>query len=250
MTARDDDLFDDSFFASLYDHFNPWSASDDFYLERAREAGGRILDLGCGTGLLAVRMASEGLPVVGADPAEGMLAVARSRPGGERVKWVHSDGQSLDLPERFQLIFMNGHAFQTQLSDDAAIALLRNAARHLAPSGRLVFETRNPARREWLEWTPENATVVVIPVQGSVEESHETVYDGRSGILSIAHRYRFIDQGQERIAHSRIRFIEPEHLDQLVAEAGLTPFAWYGDWDKRPLSLASPEIIVVAGRAG
>ena len=250
MVTFADELFEDGLFAALYDHFNPWSASDDFYLEQAREAGGRILDLGCGTGLLAARMASEGLSVFGADPAEAMLAIARGRPGAARVRWIHADGQSLELPERFHLIFMNGHAFQTQLNDEMALALLRNAARHLAPRGRLILETRNPARREWLEWTPENATVVTIPGQGKVEESHETDLDSRSGILSIVHRYRFIDQGCEQVAHSRIRFIEPEHVEQLIADAGLTPLAWYGDWDKRPLSLASPEIIVVAGRTG
>lgn len=248
MTSREDDLFGDSFFASLYDHFNPWSASDDFYLQQAREAGGRILDLGCGTGLLAARMAREGLTVFGADPAQAMLTVARSRSGVAGVRWIQSDGQSLDLAERFHLIFMNGHAFQTQLSDEMAFALLRNAARHLAPQGRLIFETRNPARREWLEWTPENATVVTVPGQGRIEESHETRFDSRSGILSMAHRYRFLDRDRERVAHSQIRFIEPEHVEQLLADAGLTPRAWYGDWDKRPLSLASPEIIVVAGR--
>ena len=248
MTSREEDLFGDSFFAALYDHFNPWSASDDFYLDCARAAGGRILDLGCGTGLLAARMAREGLPVIGADPAEAMLAVARGRPGGERVKWVHCDGQRLDLPERFQLIYMNGHAFQTQLSDEEAIALLRNAARHLSRQGRLVFETRNPARREWLEWTPENAWVVMVPGLGRVEQSDEVAYDPKTGILRMAHRFRLLDQGGERIAKSSIRFIEPEHLEQLLADARLTPLAWYGDWDKRPLSLASPEIIVVAGR--
>src|SRR5262249_35445843 len=118
-----DEIFESRSFAALYDHFNPWSASDDFYLAQAREAGGRILDLGCGTGMLARRIAAAGLAVIGVDPAEGMLQVARSRPGADKVTWVHGDGQSLRLPERFDLAYMTGHAFQALLTDADAVAV-------------------------------------------------------------------------------------------------------------------------------
>ena len=48
-----EDVLEEEFFASLYDCVNPWSVSDDFYVDRAVEAGGPVLDLGCGTGMLA-----------------------------------------------------------------------------------------------------------------------------------------------------------------------------------------------------
>ena len=88
------DVFDGPLLASVYDDLDPWAASDDFYLGMARKIGGAVLDLGCGTGKLACRIAAEGCDVVGADPAEGMLGVARSRPGTEAVAWVQGDGQS------------------------------------------------------------------------------------------------------------------------------------------------------------
>ena len=92
-----DEVFEDSLFASLYDHFNGWDVCDDFYLGLARplKSGGRVLDLGCGTGLLACRIAEEGFAVTGVDPAEGMLGVARSRPGAERVSWIKNVGQTV-----------------------------------------------------------------------------------------------------------------------------------------------------------
>ena len=93
-----------------------------------------------------------GFEVTGADPSLSMLAVARSREGTERVRWVHATGQDLDLAQRFALIYMTGHAFQALLTDEDAVAVLRNAGRHLAPGGRLAFDTRNPAVREWLTW--------------------------------------------------------------------------------------------------
>ncbi len=81
------DVFDDALLASVYDNLDPWAASDEFYLGLAREIGGAVLDLGCGRGRLACRIAAAGLEVVGADPAGGMLGVARSRPGTEAVAW-------------------------------------------------------------------------------------------------------------------------------------------------------------------
>src|SRR5208337_2030415 len=58
-----EDVFEEEFFASLYDCVNPWSVSDNFYLDRALDAGGPVLDLGCGTGMLACGIAAEGLAV-------------------------------------------------------------------------------------------------------------------------------------------------------------------------------------------
>ena len=133
MSRPADEVFEDSLFASLYDHFNSWDTCDDFYLGLARtlKSGARVLDLGCGTGLLACRIAEEGLAVSGVDPAEGMLGVARSRPGGGRVSWIKSAGQTMRLAERFDLIYMTGHAFQALLTDDDAITVLRTARDHL-----------------------------------------------------------------------------------------------------------------------
>ena len=78
-----DDVFRDARIAGLYDLFNPWMACDDFYLDRTTRRGGAVLDVGCGTGMLACRIAAAGIVVVGVDPAEGMLSVARSRSGAE-----------------------------------------------------------------------------------------------------------------------------------------------------------------------
>ncbi|MGZ5912100.1 MAG: class I SAM-dependent methyltransferase, partial [Reyranella sp.] len=98
MPRQTDEVFENPLFASLYDYFNDWDVCDDFYLELALQTGGSVLDLGCGTGLLACRIAQEGLTVTAADAGEGMLGVARSRASAGRVSWIKAPGQTLRLP--------------------------------------------------------------------------------------------------------------------------------------------------------
>ncbi len=244
------DVFDDALLASIYDDLNPWGAWDDFYLGLAREAGGAVLDLGCGTGRLACCIAAEGCEVVGIEPAAGMLGVAQARPGAEAVTWLRSDGQSLNLTRRFDLIYMTGHAFQALLSDEAAVTLLAAAARHLAPEGRFVFETRNPARQAWLAWTPDATREVVrTAAQGRVEAFYDAIAEPDTGIVRIAQHCRFLDRSTTRIGRSRIRFIERDHLAGLLARAGLVANAWYGDWDHGSCTPEAKEIIAATRRA-
>jgi len=246
-----DEVFEDSLFASLYDHFNGWDICDDFYLGLARtlKSGAHVLDLGCGTGLLACRIAEEGFSVTGVDPAEGMLSVARARAGAERVCWVRSAGQAMRLPQRFDLIYMTGNAFQALLTDEDAIAVLRTAHDHLADDGRLAFETRNPARQAWLSWTPDKRRSAVTADHSEVEEFFDTKADPNTGIVDLAAHYRFADTGKTIIGRSRIRFVDLDHLRRLLAAANLAPVAWYGDWDRSPLTETSREFIVVARRS-
>ena len=243
------DVFEGEFFASLYDCLNPWSISDEFYVEQAVASGGPVLDLGCGTGMLACGIASRGLSVTAVDPAEAMLCVARSRAGGTKVNWIASDGQSLHLPQRFNFIYMTGHAFQQLLTDDDAVALLRTVAHHLNAEGRFVFEARNPAARAWLSWTPEHSRRTIhSPQHGRVTLFYDAQAELAGGIVTIGEHYHLVDKGVARVGHNRIRFVDQEHLSRLLAKAGLAAVAWYGDWAGGPLSLTSNEMIVTAGR--
>jgi ubiquinone/menaquinone biosynthesis C-methylase UbiE len=177
----DDPLFRDPDFASFYDLENGDEADSgrgDFAFCRALASeAGSILDLGCGTGELAVTLAA-GRSVVGADPAAAMLDVARHRPGGGMVEWVEADARSLSLDIRFDLILLTGHAFQVFLTDKDVAAVLATIARHLAPDGRFIFDSRNPGREEWRTWTPEaSARVVTHPVFGDAKAWNDVAFD-------------------------------------------------------------------------
>ncbi|MFJ8820456.1 class I SAM-dependent methyltransferase [Streptomyces sp. NPDC102467] len=229
-----DHAFTDARLAGLYDALNPWGPGDDFYLDLVRGAGS-VLDVGCGTGALLIRAREEGHPgrLCGLDPAAGMLAVARRRAD---VEWVAGTLDSAVRPEGpFDLVVMNGHAFQVWV-DDAEIRTSLEAVRGLlAPGGRFAFETRNPAARAWERWTPSRAVEV-----GGVRVAHEVVgdFDGRTVTFDTTF-------GGAEVSRSTLRFLARGELDGFLAGAGLEVEARYGDWDHSPLMASSPEIVSV-----
>jgi len=102
---------------ALCDSENPCGADTDFYLGLAAELDAhRILDLGCGTGLLTRDLATGGRQVVGVDPAPAMLAVARRHPGTARVRWVEGDARALGTAEA-DLLVMTGNVARVFLGD-------------------------------------------------------------------------------------------------------------------------------------
>ena len=111
---------------------------------------------------------------------------------------------------------------------------------HLAKDGRFAFESRNPVRRAWLSWTPDQRKVVTTQEHGRVEEFHDTVADGNTGIVDVAHHYRLLDTGNLIVGHSRLRFVDQNHLTRLLTAANLTPIVCYGDWDRSPLNSDKP----------
>lgn len=240
----EDKLYRDPDLAQFYDLENRWGPDLDFCLRFAKDARS-VLDLGCGTGQLAARLA-EGRHVVGVDPAAAMLEVARVRPGGEGVTWIQADARSVRLERQFDLVLLTGHAFQVFLSDEDQRALLSTIAVHLAPAGRFVFDTRNPAFEEWREWTPAHSKRrFEAPGLGDVEAWNDAAHDAATEIVTYQTHYRIADGGRHFSASSDIRFTDRETLATMLDGAGLAVDEWLGDWNGAPCGPSSPEIIPV-----
>ncbi len=234
----------DTRLAALYDALNPPGDDTAFYLSLAGQPPQTILDMGCGTGLLACAFAAQGHQVTGADPAAAMLAVARARPGGERVRWIETDAAGLSVPTRFDLVVMTGHVFQLLLGDDDVRGALAALRRQLAPGGRVAFETRNPEAREWRYWSPEETKERVDTTAGPADV-HYDISSVSGQFVTYETCIRFPD-GESVVTPDTLRFMDQAELAGFLTGAGLTDVTWYGDWDRSPVSPASPEIIAVA----
>ena len=136
-----------------YDALYPDDPGGDdlaFISDMARDAGGPILELACGTGRLTVPLADAGFEIVGLDRSAAMLDIARAKAAGlgdgarDRIRFVEADMTQFDLPERFSLAFVVARGFMLLLDVDAQLAALAVARRHLRPGGRLVIDLFDP----------------------------------------------------------------------------------------------------------
>jgi ABC-type transporter Mla subunit MlaD len=133
----------------------------------------------------------------------------------------------------------------------AALAAARGA---LAGGGRFVSETRNPLARAWERWTPQHAATARDAAGTVVQMAHEVqvVSDGvlaGDGTVSFATTYTSPAWDRPEVSHSTLRFLGPGALAGFLSGAGLAVEQQFGDWDRQPLSEASPEIITIARRA-
>ena len=205
-----------------------------------------IVDVGCGTGLITCELARQGHRVIGVDPAPQMLRVARQRPYGDRVRWIEGGTSRLGTPDA-DLAIMTGHVAQFFLSDESWHAALAALHAALRPGGRLAFESRNPAAREWESWSHDARQAADDPVVGRVETWCE-VHDVRDGIVSCTNHYAFASTGEELVSPNRLRFRSEDELAESLADTGFTVERVHGDWDRRPASPTAGELIVVAAR--
>jgi len=149
-----DPAFADPRLAFLYDVLDDDRSDLDAYMAIAEEvSASSVIDIGCGTGSLAVRLARSGRTVVGVDPAGASLDIARAKPLAERVTWVHGDATALvGRGVTADLAVMTGNVAQVFVSDwdwGSTLAAVRDC---LNLGGWFVFETRPPEVRDWERW--------------------------------------------------------------------------------------------------
>lgn len=240
----EDRLYHDPALADFYDLENDWTADRAFCRKLAAGAGS-VLDLGCGTGELAVAL-GRGRTVVAVDPAPAMLAIARAKAGAEEVTFVEGDARTVRLGRRFDLVVLTGHAFQVFLTEDDQRAVLTTIVAHLDAGGRFVFDSRNPAVREWEEWTPEaSRRMLDHPRLGPVAAWNDVHHDPETGIVAYETHYELSATGRRLSATSHIAFPEKDRLAALIVGAGLAVERWLGDWQGEPWHAGAAEIIPV-----
>jgi SAM-dependent methyltransferase len=208
--------------AEILDPLDHDRADLDAYVAFVNELGAQtILDIGCGTGTFASLLATRGKDVIGVDPAHASLDVARGKPGADRVQWLHQEACTLP-PMQVDLATMTGNVAQVFVTDDESMATLESVRAALQPVGWLVFESRDPRARAWLEWNPRGTySRTVVPAVGVIE-AWVDVLDVTDELVSFRSTFAFDSDGVVLTSDSTLRFRTSDELAESLVAGNFT----------------------------
>jgi SAM-dependent methyltransferase len=252
-----------AFVAELYDYVVPYRERQDVasYVEAAREFGGPVLEIGCGTGRVLIPTARAGVPIVGLDLSPRMLDICRERLDQEpeevrsRARLVQADMRDFDLGRTFQLVTTPFRPFQHLTTVEDQLACLRCIYHHLVGGGRLILDLFNPS----LE-------MLVADNLGQElgDEPEFTMPDGRRVVrrnrIVARDLFNQVNQAEliyyvthpdgrtERLVHAfAMRYLFRFEAEHLLARSGFELEHVYADFDKNPYGSRYPgELILVA----
>lgn len=242
-------LYDDP---ELYDLIVPPGPCEAFYCELARQCGGPILDLACGTGRLALPLAADGHQVVGVDRSSAMLRLAAAKALARNldVSLVRGDIRSVCLERHFALVILSCNSLAHLTSNQDLTAGLVNIERHLAPGGLLAFDIVNPNVRTLARCESEVVRLDLGPnPSAAIPVEEVAAYDPIQQIRVSGLRVRD-PLGNRELAPFRLRLIFPQELPLLLTSAALQLTTRYGDFNRGPLTGTSLNQVCVATRRG
>jgi len=239
------------YYDATYQYILASGADLEFYAALASERPGPVLELGCGTGRVLLELSRRGIECVGLDSSRAMLDKLRSKCLARAPELVWAEMQSFDLrPRRFQLIYSAFRPFQHLYSVPAQLACLRAVLAHLEPRGRFAFDVFNP-RLDRLALLNE-------PEQGDVrfeQDGNEVIRyvtltrDPVAQLAEARMRFETSRAGvvqKDEIELVKLRWFTRYELEHLLARAGFEDIVIYGNFDGSPVTLNSPELVVVA----
>jgi SAM-dependent methyltransferase len=207
----------------------------DFLAERAH--GGPALELGIGTGRIALPLAGRGIPVRGIDLSEAMVARLRAKPGGNEISVTIGDFATTTVEATFSIAYLVFNTINNLTSQDEQVACFRNVADHLEPGGCFVIEVGVPG----LQRLPPGETIRPF----DVSETHLGFdeYDiANQGLVS--HHLWPVDGKYER-SSIPFRYVWPSELDLMARLAGMRLRERWSGWEGEPFTSESTKHVSV-----
>ncbi|HUH14534.1 MAG TPA: class I SAM-dependent methyltransferase [Gaiellaceae bacterium] len=200
-------------------------------------AGGAALELGIGTGRIALPLAERGVPVHGIDLSEAMVARLRAKPGAERIGVTVGDFATATVDVTFTVAYLVANTIMNLTTQDEQVACFQNAAAHLEPGGCFVIEVLVPGLRR-LPPGERFQPFDVSPTHLGFDE-----YDvARQGLVS--HHY-WLAEGEVEVLSPPFRYVWPSELDLMARLAGMSLRERWSDWSRAPFTSESTEHVSV-----
>jgi SAM-dependent methyltransferase len=207
----------------------------DYLAELAGD--GDALELGIGTGRVALPLARRGVRVRGIDLSEAMVARLRAKPGAEEIDVAIGDFATTRVEGTFSLAYLVFNTINNLTTQDEQVACFQNVAAHLEPGGCFVIEVGVPG----LQRLPPGETFQAFDVSAAHLGFDE--YDVVSQGL-ISHHYSLV-AGAWEAASIPFRYVWPSELDLMARLAGMTLRDRFGDWSREPFTSESRKHVSV-----
>jgi SAM-dependent methyltransferase len=200
-------------------------------------SGGPALELGIGTGRIAVPLAKRGIRVHGIDLSEAMVSQLRRKPGADRIGVTIGDFATATVEERFSVAYLVFNTIMNLTSQDEQVACFRNVAAHLVPGGRFVIECAIPDLRRL---SPGERTVVF-----DLSDDHWGIdeYDVVNQGL-VSHHFSRVGDAIEHSA-GPFRYVWPSELDLMARLAGMRLAQRWSGWRRELFTSESRKHISV-----
>jgi SAM-dependent methyltransferase len=189
-------------------------------------AGRPALELGIGTGRVAVPLAAAGVEVHGIDASEAMVDRLRSKPGGDGIQVTIADFRTFTLPQRFGLVYAVFNTFFALLTQDDQVACFRAISRHLEPEGAFVMEAFVPDLARF----DRGQRVAAVRVESDEVALEVTKHDPVAQVSGS--QQVVIREDAVRLFPIRIRYAFPPELDLMARLAGMRLRGRWADWDR------------------
>jgi SAM-dependent methyltransferase len=199
---------------------------------------GAALELGIGTGRIALPLAARGVPVTGIDLSEAMVARLRAKPGGAEIPVTIGDFATTRVEGVFRVVFLVFNTIMNLTSQDEQVACFQNAAAHLEPGGCFVIEVGIPD----LQRLPFGERFR--PFDVSAEHLGFDEYDVATQ-FQASHHYARADDGRFDLTTVPFRYVWPAELDLMARLAGMTRRERWSSWGRDPFTSTSEHHVSV-----
>lgn len=203
---------------------------------------GSALELGIGTGRIALPLAARGVEVHGIDSSEAMVEKLRQKPGGEAIPVTMGDFAEFDLEERYSLVYVVFNTFFAPLTQEAQVRCFMNVTRHLSDGGFFVIEAFIPDVARFVDGQSIRAGRVTAGTVSIDISRHDPVTQNVTA--SQVH----IGEDGVRLYPVKLRYAWPSELDLMGRLAGLTLRARTSDWQGNPFTASSTNHVSVYER--